>query len=700
MGCCSKVSSRKLLALLLCFVCLAAALPGFAIAEAGAAQTEATVTVKPTENATTEPETAAPAKAGESAPAEKPEAGAPTEAPKPAEQPEKGAVPAGESIVPAGEQEDAGQTGESNMPAGEQGDAEQTGESNVPAGEQKDAEQPEETNEPAEEPKENEETEDDAEKSDADKLYERLMAYETLDELNAALEALTEEEQALLDQFTEEQNAALEAKISALGGYGVATLETREKSASFTQGQGGTADITVSGNLRTSNKFSSSCTQAGITAARKDSNSYTVTVDASVPAGIYTLTVTYETESWSGYPNWSWITTEYTDTVTITVTEAGSEYAQVFYLKTPTSDPDSNATNQWGECVGNGTVKISGDVTWKQVDGVDKNLFSPGAYVVGMPTGFVKQADGSWLMPKANYSAHYTAIFDAYRAELQESLGVTINSVDDIEAIYLIPYKISQNNGSTPDKHIDCMISVKTNNFFAAVFWVTMPDGTVKQADAKNYQTGSKILKTDKAPTDDSGDYPQTITVNGVTYRFDGWYNEAGEKVADDSWAYEPSTKELEDGIVQFYANYVKADAKLTVRKTLSGNMYNENDKFAFTVTYGNGDNDKANFELGNGDSNTISVPIGATITITEETKGYTLSASVETPTGLTFTELPDHNGIRFIMPDGEVTIHINNDKSVIVDTGVMLDTLPYALILAAVAVGGTALIKRRRYED
>ena len=415
----TKVSSRKLLALLLCFVCLAAALPGFAIAEAGAAQTEATVTVKPTENATTEPEATAPAQPETSA---KPEASAaPTEAPKTAEQPEESAAPAEEA----------------------EKDAEET-----PA-------QPEESTVPAEEPKEAEEAEDDAEKSDADKLYERLMAYETLDELNAALEALTEEEQALLDQFTAEQNAALEAKINALGGYDVVTLVNR--SFSFTQGQGGTETVSVD-NMR-SNGFSYECKPAdsGITVAATSSwgsyTGYMVTVGSSVAAGTYTLTVNYRAGYYGNNKS-------YSDTITIIVTEPGPEAAQVYYLKTPTSDPDSNATNQWGECVGNGTVKISGDVTWKQVDGVDKNLFSPGAYVVGMPTGFVKQADGSWLMPKANYSAHYTAIFDAYRAELQESLGVTINSVDDIEAIYLIPYKISQNNGSTPDKHIDCNSSI------------------------------------------------------------------------------------------------------------------------------------------------------------------------------------------------------------------------------------------------
>lgn len=54
----------------------------------------------------------------------------------------------------------------------------------------------------------------------------------------------------------------------------------------------------------------------------------------------------------------------------------------------------------------------------------------------------------------------------------------------------------------------------------------------------------------------------------------------------------------------------------------------------------------------------------------------------------------------KFTMPEEDGKLVINNDKTVTVDTGVLLDTLPYILILGVVAVGAVLLIKRRRKRD
>ena len=63
-------------------------------------------------------------------------------------------------------------------------------------------------------------------------------------------------------------------------------------------------------------------------------------------------------------------------------------------------------------------------------------------------------------------------------------------------------------------------------------------------------------------------------------------------------------------------------------------------------------------------------------------------------------TKTDTTNGISFTMPSQDVTVVINNDKTVTVDTGVLLDTLPYILILGVVAVGAILLIKKRRNRD
>ena len=528
----------------------------------------------------------------------------------------------------------------------------------------------EETTVPEAEQEEPEASEEMTGTNAADALFERLMACDTYEAFEALLNSLTEDELLLLEQLTEEQNAALQAKMEALTGGLVETLATR----SYTIMQGETQDVTVDGISNYSFRYS--CSQSGITAAYI-TGGYRISVAASVPSGTYTLSVSYYVYD----RGWNQIT----DTVTVTVT-AIIEAAQVYYLKTPTSSPDSNDTSEWGRNIGNGSVKTDG-ATWTN----DKNIFSPGSYVVSMPSGMVAQGDGSWLLPKDSYSQDYTAIYTAYKAQLEKELGVTLNSEADIEAIYLTPYKISKNNGTTPDKHIDCKVSVKTSSVYAALFWVTMPDGTVRQVDAKNYKKDTAVKKTDKAPTTNAaGEYPETMVVDGVTYRFVGWRNEARELLDESRWDYTPNETELADGTVNFYAEYVPATAKLSITKTLSGNMYNANDTFEFTVV---SDGEETQYTLGKDQTVEFYVSIGANVTITEASGGYTYSLRSIAPDDLEYADLG--NGISFTMPNGDVSVVINNEKNVTVDTGVPLDSVPFVLIFGF-AGAGVLLLKKR----
>ena len=533
------------------------------------------------------------------------------------------------------------------------------------------------------------------EKSAADALYERLMACTTYDDFDAIINGLTEEENALLDELTAEQNAVLEAKVAELGGYDVATLEDR---GSYTIEQGGSQTISISS--MNSSRFSSSCNPtADITASlyynRGNLSGYKISIGSAVPAGTYTLTVNYRTTS--GY-GWSASTTENTDTISITVTEKINS-AQVFYLKTPTSDPDSNSTSEWcDDAIGNGTVAVAG-ATWVN----KKNIFANvGSYVRTMPDGNGLLENGSWLLPKAKYSNDYKLIFNAWKVQLENELGVTLNSPDDIKAIYLIPYKISTN---ADGYHIDCKISVKTDKFYTALFWVALPDGTEKQkqVDAANYKIGDKVEKTTKAPTGSSGDYPTEMTVDGVKYVFDGWYNEADDKILESEWPYMPKDTELTDGTVNFYARYVKAEANLTIKKTLSGNMYDESRQFDFTVTYTYGDDETTenlSFKLGNNSTHTITIPVGASVTVKENPAGYTPEVDAGTLATSSITGEYAY-GISFTMPDADATVTFNNAKNAIPDTGVMMDSLPYILILAVVvAVGAFVFIRKRREHD
>lgn len=138
----------------------------------------------------------------------------------------------------------------------------------------------------------------------------------------------------------------------------------------------------------------------------------------------------------------------------------------------------------------------------------------------------------------------------------------------------------------------------------------------------------------------------------------------------------------------------------LTIRKTVSGNMYDDQKAFAFTVTadkdmtLGEETGTSFTFDLKKDEQVTISVPVGAVVTVREDASGYIFSLGADTTiTGYTTLE----NGITFTMPNENSTVVFNNAKDVVVDTGVMLDTLPYVLILAVAGFGGAALMKKRR---
>lgn len=144
--------------------------------------------------------------------------------------------------------------------------------------------------------------------------------------------------------------------------------------------------------------------------------------------------------------------------------------------------------------------------------------------------------------------------------------------------------------------------------------------------------------------------------------------------------------------------------AKLTIKKTVSGNMYSEDKNFSFTVTYGD---ETKQFTLkgdpDNGNTYTIEgVPVGASVTVTENPDKYTFSV-VTGEGGTTVTNYTAvTNGISFTMPSSDTTVVFNNENNANIDTGVILDALPYVLILAIVAGGVVLMLLRRRrsYED
>lgn len=234
---------------------------------------------------------------------------------------------------------------------------------------------------------------------------------------------------------------------------------------------------------------------------------------------------------------------------------------------------------------------------------------------------------------------------------------------------------------------------------------------------------------------------------------------EPGEnaKVISD-WPYTVNKNLLTNGgndrVVNFYAHYRKATSNVTITKQVTGLLGDTNKEFAFNVsitqnnaactgvTAKKGDqtvSDLTNFTLKHNETVTLeNVPIGATITVKESAPGehytvystgysdgqnggrdvtFTYGAVANTATA---SDADEADLMLLSMEDGTAVdtdavaladatdktvpnnaITVTNRATLIPDTGVLLDTLPYIVILAVVAGGGILLMLRKhRKED
>ena len=231
------------------------------------------------------------------------------------------------------------------------------------------------------------------------------------------------------------------------------------------------------------------------------------------------------------------------------------ESAAVFLLKTPTSRPGSNDPSQWApdnsECKWVGKVKTYG-AAWE--DNGKNILTNVSDYVVSWPGGATGDA---WsLKPGDDYWDEVVdEIWDEYKDTIEEATGVEGLTQDDLESIVVTPYKISRSNGTKPDKHIDCIISVKSRKNFTARFNVRAPgEDDYSIRESREYQSGERVEET-------TADIEKELDIGGARYVFDGWYKELPgsvtdepdpkEKVSQDEWeeGYEPTEDNEETNV-------------------------------------------------------------------------------------------------------------------------------------------------------
>lgn len=207
-------------------------------------------------------------------------------------------------------------------------------------------------------------------------------------------------------------------------------------------------------------------------------------------------------------------------------------------------------------------------------------------------------------------------------------------------------------------------------------------------------------------------EYPLTKpTADGTIYKFYGWYTNQ-DCTADSKFDFDEDTI-AED--TTFYAKYVPASANLTISKTVTGKLGDTNKAFTFTITKADGtsaniteaniettDNTRAVWQ-GNGkftlkDGASIifkNLPSGEYKVIEEDYSGEKYDTSWQIGTD---GEVYEKNSTATVtIGTTEQTVHFTNHRTLEPDLGVLLDTLPYIVILAVVA-GGVALLMLRKH--
>lgn len=354
------------------------------------------------------------------------------------------------------------------------------------------------------------------------------------------------------------------------------------------------------------------------------------------------------------------------------------QYKDYYYLEKPSSWESDTAKKNYG-----GTYTIE----WYEVVAVG-----------GANTG-KNGKDGDWTNEK-QYKSQYTS--GIYKSP--------ISSVSSNKMTYHLDGLIVLHD--TMHINVKFMVQDVGKDTFALVRdyggAFTVPEGS----------TSISLSNIDRPDVLRAGqteaDCPATKeTADGTVYKFEGWYT-------DQNFTCESKFDFTEDTIsadTTFYAKYVPASANLTVTKTVTGKLGDTNKAFTFTITKADGASANiidANVEISEADRAKV------------EWKGngqFTLKDGAS----ITFKNLPsgeykivedDYTGEKYdtswqIGTDGEVheknstatvtigtteqTVHFTNHRTLEPDLGVLLDTLPYIVILAVVA-GGVALLMLRKH--
>lgn len=284
--------------------------------------------------------------------------------------------------------------------------------------------------------------------------------------------------------------------------------------------------------------------------------------------------------------------------------------------------------------------------------------------------------------------------------------------------------------------HLDGKINVTSLAQFTINYYILGTKTKIKDSVTDIVDVGTTVNAKDY--------YHEAIDYNGETYKFDHWSADA------------ITVQKSGGNVINLY--YTLPTAGFYIQKEVTGNIGDMEQEFPFTLTVTRangtvlsnytvtkgtntssaGSNGRVSFNLKHGEQVFVSgVPGNAIITIAETVHDYDVTARLNDDTNVidnktssftfkylykadsatTYTlddseedfyeedaDAAVYATVGSTTPDGEIstgdTVTIINNLEMEVPTGVILDTLPYVLMLIAVGGGVVAFFLRKRHHD
>ncbi|WP_161566592.1 MBG domain-containing protein [Senegalimassilia faecalis] len=247
-----------------------------------------------------------------------------------------------------------------------------------------------------------------------------------------------------------------------------------------------------------------------------------------------------------------------THEVSVTKSEASATDCFLFFQNSPTANPDSNGTASWFPSGGRHALGVKVNLGGLNLPDGKNSYDNVANRVTQWPDG---STGSSWVLDRNGaYSQYWNAVFRAWKDTLSKEQGTQITE-DDVEEIALYPYKISNNRNVGCGYHLDCKVVVKCSKAINAVFYLQDAGASgFAQYDAATYKLEKGIAQVAAPSKTPAGEK----TVNGVKYKFMGWYS---DQACTQAVSFPMRASEN----VNYYGKYVACDQSIQVNYYLEG---------------------------------------------------------------------------------------------------------------------------------